>query len=65
VTSYAGASCADLRSLADRFEVPATNRILAEVAAAVDTWPDAASEAGVDDATTAKIADDLAELRPR
>jgi serine/threonine-protein kinase HipA len=62
---FIGITLDDLRSLADRYEVPDANRILVDVAAAVDTWPDAAREAGVDDATTSKIATELADFRPR
>ncbi len=55
----------DLREMADRFEVPNVGRVLSEVAAAVDSWPDAARQASVNDETVAKISGDLLRYRPR
>lgn len=55
----------DLRALADANEVPGIERVLREVAEAIDTWHDFASIAGVDEVTTDNIADDIGDLRPR
>ena len=55
----------DLREMADRFEVPNIERVLFEVAAAVESWPDAARQARVDEATMARISADLDRYRPR
>ena len=55
----------DLRLLADLYEVPAIERSLSEVAAAVEEWSDVAHEAGVAMDTAAKIRADLDQVRPR
>jgi serine/threonine-protein kinase HipA len=55
----------DLRALGDRHEVPGIENALRDVAAAIETWPDAASEAGVDDTTLEKVASDLQTFWPR
>ena len=55
----------DLRALGDRHNVPGIEDALREVAAAIETWPDAAAVSGVDGSATEKVANDLATFRPR
>ncbi|MFI5036528.1 MAG: type II toxin-antitoxin system HipA family toxin [Acidimicrobiales bacterium] len=55
----------DLRVMGDRHEVPGVESVLREVASAVARWRDFAAAAGVDGATTDRIATDFEELRPR
>lgn len=45
----------DLYEVADRFAVPGYRRIIDDVTAAVESWPDFAAEAGVADAVTSEI----------
>ena len=55
----------DFRIMGDRHEVPAIGATIKEVNEAIDHWPDFASQAGVDAATTARVATDIEQLRPR
>ncbi len=55
----------DFRALGDRHEVPGIAATIDQVNGAIDHWPDFAIEAGVDAATSAKIAADIARFRPR
>jgi serine/threonine-protein kinase HipA len=61
---FAGISLDDLRTMAALYEVPGIEEVLKEVLAAIDAWPAAAREAGLDGETTNRIAHDLAEFRP-
>lgn len=62
---FADISLNDLRTMGERHEVPGIERVLADVREALDQWPEFAARAEVDEATTARIAVDLDELRPR
>jgi serine/threonine-protein kinase HipA len=53
----------DLDAFADRHEVPDHRRLLGEVAAAVDAWPEFATAAGLSADATARIAADHAAVR--
>ena len=55
----------DFRAMGDRHEVPALNATMSEVIQAVEHWPDFAGEAGLDHATTERIAGDMKRFRPR
>ncbi|MDE3107965.1 MAG: type II toxin-antitoxin system HipA family toxin [Acidobacteriota bacterium] len=55
----------DLRALGEAHDVPDVARVLREVRDAIEAWPSYADAAGLDDETTARIADDHARLRPR
>ena len=55
----------DLRVLGDIHGVPGVRRALRDVAGAIAAWPDAAAAAGVDAATTERIAADIARFTPR
>jgi serine/threonine-protein kinase HipA len=61
---FDGITLDDLRALGDRHDVPGIETALRDVAAALETWPDAAAESGVDQNTVEKVADDLATYRP-
>jgi serine/threonine-protein kinase HipA len=47
----------DLMTLADRFQIGAASRLLAEVRSAVARWPDFAREAGLSSAQSERVAD--------
>ncbi len=61
---FEGIGRSDLLELADRFVVPAPARILGQVLAAVDRWPDWAEEAGVAAQDVARVAADHRTFRP-
>jgi serine/threonine-protein kinase HipA len=54
----------DLRTMGERHEVPGIERILDEVRAAIDHWPEFAARADVDQVTAERISKDLTQLRP-
>lgn len=54
-----GITRADVREVGDRFVVPGTSDIVAQVFDAVDDWPTFAAEAGVPEVTTEHIAGDI------
>ena len=62
---FEGIGLADLYEVGERHRVPGYRRVVREVRSGVDRWPDLAAEAGVDGATTAAVARDLADARPR
>jgi len=61
---FEGITRADLAELADRFVVPAPDRVLDDVLAAVDAWPACAEEAGVPAHDLKRIAADHKAFRP-
>jgi serine/threonine-protein kinase HipA len=61
---FADVSLDDLRRLGELHDVPGIAAALREVADAVKSWPEFAAEAGVDAATTAKVADDVSTFWP-
>lgn len=56
---FDGITRADLLAEADRFSVPRSNALLADVRAALDNWSGFAKEAGLSDATSDKVAQDF------
>lgn len=50
---------ADVREVGDRFGVPSTSEIMAQVFDTVDMWPTFAAKAGVPEVTTGHIASDI------
>ncbi len=54
----------DLYTVGERQEVPGYRRIVREVVAGVDAWPDFAAEADLDGESVAAVAKDLADFRP-
>lgn len=59
-----GITLADLYAVAERHDVPGYRRLTAEVAAAVDRWPDHARRAGIPDDVSERIAERHAQFRP-
>ena len=62
---FTGISLDDFRAMGDRYEVPAIADTIEEVNDAINQWPDFAARAGVDVVTTAKVAADIEQFRPR
>ncbi len=62
---FANITKTDLLELADRYAIADATAVLKEVAAAVDSWSEYASLAGVPPATHAAIASDLAAFEIR
>ena len=56
---------ADFNVVADRFEIGGASDILNEVADAVDSWPEFAEAARLDDRMAGLASDDFVNLRPR
>jgi serine/threonine-protein kinase HipA len=54
----------DLHAVGERHHVPGYRRIVREVLAVLDEWRAFATKAGVDEVTTAAIAEDMAAQRP-
>ena len=54
----------DLYAVGERHAVPGYRRIVREVLAATETWPELAAAAEVPEAVAAQIGDDLARFRP-
>jgi serine/threonine-protein kinase HipA len=54
---------ADLLAMADRYAIPDAKAVLADVGAALDTWPEHAKRAGVNGRLTDIIATDFTDLR--
>lgn len=61
---FSGVTLDDLRALGDRHDVPGIENALRDVAAAIETWPEAAADSGVDQVTIEKVAHDFRTLRP-
>ena len=61
---FAGIDRADVAAVADRFRVAGWRSIVAEVEAATTRWALHAEAAGLDEATAAHIAGDMAALAP-
>lgn len=59
-----GVTLADLYAVGARRDVPGYRKIVREVLAAVDDWPDFAATAGLSAGNTDRIAGVLAEHRP-
>lgn len=62
---FEGITLADLYAVGERQGVPGYRRIVREVGAGVEEWPDFAAQAEIDDETAGAIAKDLAEIRLR
>jgi serine/threonine-protein kinase HipA len=61
---FEGIDRADLLELADRFVVPSPARVIDDVLAAVDAWPDMAEEAGVPPHDMVRISENHHAFRP-
>ena len=59
-----GITAADLYAVGERHDVPGYRRIVREVVATVQRWPEFAAAAGVPDADTTRISAVLDEVRP-
>ena len=58
-------SLEDLYAVGDRHDVPGFKQVVRDVIEGVDSWPEFADEAGVDEATQGAIRRDLERFRPR
>lgn len=61
---FAGITADDVATVADRHMVPGWKAIVSDVRDAIARWPEFASAAGLDEATTAHVATDMRELAP-
>jgi serine/threonine-protein kinase HipA len=62
---FEGITRNDLYAVGERNDVPGYRRVVREVQAAVEAWPDFAETAELDPETTKSVGDDLERFRPR